>query len=675
MFDAFLATFFPGFRCFCGGGFPQGIFCSLGDFVNIVLIQVTTLIRRANDLTYWQPEGYPAPDQSLTWAVRFFSPMQQQLCSIIGASVCFFNTLVPFCPNWFSRMMQSPVEWLTEAITRLFELLEGFISTFAGAPCGSVVSTSAYSINPQCLSGAMISLFGFFFDALLADGMIACRSDVCACHNGIYVKPGDGNIQNYTFSNAISQNVFGQDGRQPQPCTKSTEVTDAPWWFQTCCNGTAATYVLPNGVTKVCLEYNATLGTPVPECLAVCNNTETKPSPCVTNIPTLPMCDSVVGFLPIDGVIMAIFRYIRCIFQVAFGGGALFDGLIVLVSVLWQLSKPIINVLAGGIMLLLSLFINPGGPFDFLGQVVGFFSSFSALFNGGLITSQPALPFISRYDGDIIREARSGSLKRSHVGFSQHGSVLAGMERVFMNYTINDCNDDLRTCTNRNLGFQCDTLDCTMLALNALFDGNTTCDHVIRDVTFGSRAEFVYCVERRIIGERVRAFLYPSFPVAAFYTGWQFVPALLKEINDGFMKGYDYNAIPMEPEPEQDMDNTLLNRELDLRAQRLRKELSGNDARIERVIRWDAMEYKLRSGYYSKLLKRASNRAHRSVRERVPSTWKQDAATLGRTVVQSSLEIATIISSKTPEAVVTMVNSMLTARDMLTDTASVFKHW
>ena len=79
LFDAFLATFFPGFRCFCGGGFPQGIFCSLGDFVNIVLVQVTTLIRRSNDLTYWQPEGYPAPDQSLTWAVRFFSPMQVRM--------------------------------------------------------------------------------------------------------------------------------------------------------------------------------------------------------------------------------------------------------------------------------------------------------------------------------------------------------------------------------------------------------------------------------------------------------------------------------------------------------------------------------------------------------------------------------------------------------------------
>ena len=242
-----------------------------------------------------------------------------------------------------------------------------------------------------------------------------------------------------------------------------------------------------------------------------------------------------------------------------------------------------------------------------------------------------------------------------------------------MNYTINDCNTDLRECTNRNLGLQCDTLDCTMLTLRAMFDGNTTCDHVIQDVTFGSKAEFVYCVERRIIGERVRAFLYPSFPVAAFYTGWQFVPALLKEINDGFTKGYDYNAIPMQE--EQDMDNSALNRELELRAHRLRKELTGNEARVERVIRWDAMEYKLRSGYYTKLLQRAGARAHRSVRDRIPSTWKQDAVALGRTVVQSSLEVATIIGSSAPDVVVKMVDSLMTARDMLTNTAAVFKHW
>lgn len=176
--------------------------------------------------------------------------MQRQLCNIVGATTCFFTTLVPFCPNWFSRMIQSAFEWLAEAVTRVFQLLEGFIATFAGAPCGSVVQSTAYSINPQCLAGALISLFSFFFDALLADGMIACRTDTCGCHNGIYLKP-DGMEQNYTFSNAISQNTYGQDGRRPQPCTRGSTFVDAPWWFQTCCNGTAATYTLPNGVTKV----------------------------------------------------------------------------------------------------------------------------------------------------------------------------------------------------------------------------------------------------------------------------------------------------------------------------------------------------------------------------------------------------------------------------------------
>jgi hypothetical protein len=250
MLDAFLAQFFPGFRCFCGGGFPQGLFCSLGDFINTVLVQVTTLIRRANDLTYWQPDGYPASDQSLTWSVRFFAPLQRQLCNIVGATTCFFTTLVPFCPNWFSRMFLGSFEWGTEAITRFFELLEGFIATFAGSPCGSVTASTAYSINPQCLAGALISLFGFFFDMLLADGMIACRGNTCECNNNFYLKP-DGTVQNYTYSNGISQNALGQDGRAAQSCVRGTSFVDAPWWFQTCCNGTAATYTLPNNVVKV----------------------------------------------------------------------------------------------------------------------------------------------------------------------------------------------------------------------------------------------------------------------------------------------------------------------------------------------------------------------------------------------------------------------------------------
>lgn len=373
------------------------------------------------------------------------------------------------------------------------------------------------------------------------------------------------------------------------------------------------------------------------------------------------MCESIVGFLPIDGGIMAIFRYIRCIFQTAFGGGALFDGLIILVSVLWQLSKPIINVIAGAILLILKLFVNPGGPFDFLNTVVGFFSSFSALFNGGLITTSAADPFVRRMQDHLSRS-----------GFSQHGTVLTGLQHVFMGYTMDDCRNDLRVCLNRNFGMTCEDSACTTAELTAMFNGTTPCDYVVREANMASlaeRTEFLYCIERRLIGERVRAYLYPNFPAASFYTGWQFIPALLKEINDGFTRGYDYNAFPM---PEEDMDNTALNEELERRAARIRAQFGGNS---DRVIRLDAMEYKLRSGYYTKLLKRAANRARMSRDKFAYTSWRADAWDFGKTVGRSAYEIADIIVSNVPDAVSKAFDSFVTAKDILMDTPSLFKQW
>jgi hypothetical protein len=48
--DAWLATYFHGFDCFCGP--VDGFFTNLGDLVNAVTTSVVTLIRRINDLRY-----------------------------------------------------------------------------------------------------------------------------------------------------------------------------------------------------------------------------------------------------------------------------------------------------------------------------------------------------------------------------------------------------------------------------------------------------------------------------------------------------------------------------------------------------------------------------------------------------------------------------------------------
>jgi hypothetical protein len=306
-----------------------------------------------------------------------------------------------------------------------------------------------------------------------------------------------------------------------------------------------------------------------------------------------------------------------------------------------------------------------------LGTVVGFFSAFSALFNGGLITTSAADPFVRRMQEHLQTLPR----QRSHIGFQQHGGVLSGLQHVFMGYTIDDCNTNLRTCLNRNFGLGCADDTCVTAELHAMFNGTTTCDHVIREANFAGslaeRTEFIHCVERRLLGERVRAYLFPNFPATSFYTGWQFVPALLKEIDDSIRKGVDYSPFPS-PEEEEDMDNTSLNAVLAERAVRVRREIPGNWANV--VVRFDALEYKLRSGYITNLMKRAAARS-RMPRARFAGDWKQDTWQFAKTIGQSAYDSTMIVYQNVPDAIGQAFASMVEAKNLLSDTPTLLRRW
>jgi len=679
LLDAFLANFFPGFRCFCGGGFPEGIFCSVGNLVYTILVQLITLLRRANDITYWQPEGYPAPDQSLTWAVRFFGPIQDELCDFVGANVCFVTTLVPFCPNWLSRLFQSQFIWLYEIVIRIAQFLEGFISTFAGAPCASAIQSSVYGINTSCLNGALTSIFSFWFDALLADGMLACRDDPCSCHDGIYVNPL-GEQKNYTFSNAISGGVLGQDGRIPQPCVQGNNFFDAPWWFETCCNGTAATYVYPTGVVKQCPAYNTT-GDPIPECLPQCF--PTTPQPCKFTSPALPMCNSVIGYLPMDGVFMATLRVFRCLFELAFGGGPLFDGVIQLTSVIWQLTKPIINVVTSTIVFIFNLFINPGGPLDFLGKVVGYFSSLSALFNAPIIVPPAGDPFITR--------------QRRRIGFKQYGGIVQGLRAVFQDYTVADCPVDLTSCVNRNFGANCTTTACTTAYLKTQFTRESTCDVLVNSVEpvtptgnptgdpfhysfsvgneLTSRLMYINCIEKRIMGNRVRDMLYPNFPPEVMYHGWSSIPAFLEEINESFHKLQMFGQYPGQDFTKTDYAFANMEQELRERAEKieLSRRFSPETTRI--VVKFDAIEHKIRSGYYTHLIRRIA-RSRRENRDTMVHLSSQHSfSNLAAVYKGAAYDIVDISVHNVPRVIQALGKSASATIDFVSDTVALRKRW
>ena len=100
--DAWLATYFHGFDCFCGP--VNGFFTNLGDLTNAITVSVVTLFRRINDLSYWQPFGVPSansgPNQFNehdTWTWEFFGPIADALCNTLVALTCFLDLLLPFC--------------------------------------------------------------------------------------------------------------------------------------------------------------------------------------------------------------------------------------------------------------------------------------------------------------------------------------------------------------------------------------------------------------------------------------------------------------------------------------------------------------------------------------------------------------------------------------------------
>ncbi len=122
--DSWLALYFHGFDCFCGP--VEGFFTNFGDLTNALTTSLVTLIRRINDLSYWQPFGMPSPnsgpnqfDEHSTWTWQFFGPIVDSLCNTIVALTCFLDLLLPFCSESRNRIVQASIAWFTEFIIKV----------------------------------------------------------------------------------------------------------------------------------------------------------------------------------------------------------------------------------------------------------------------------------------------------------------------------------------------------------------------------------------------------------------------------------------------------------------------------------------------------------------------------------------------------------------------------
>lgn len=347
LIDAFFQNVWPSFSCFCG--LNDGIFCGAAGVVKVIIVQVVELLRRLNDPTYWQVRtggfnfatgGVAVPYTfNETWAFRFFDPISKEFCKLASSLSCFIQILIPKCTVSRANIFNAAVVWVFEAIIRIYQFIEGFVLSFAGRGCsGSSDLGNGYGFNTECLTGVLVSLLSFPVDALIADAGVVCIQDPCGCYEGLapnYVV-SDANYAQITNNRCVIE--FQQDN-----------IPDSE-----------------NGYTDCRSTLQIIGGTPYPQCLPRClEGPFGNPAGdrCVDIV--LPKCATRLGRLvPIDGIIMALLKYFRCILAVIFPFFAdvnIADALILAFSIIWQLSRAIINFIAASIVFFFTLFSIAGG--------------------------------------------------------------------------------------------------------------------------------------------------------------------------------------------------------------------------------------------------------------------------------------------------------------------------
>lgn len=338
--DAFFAQTFETFSCFCGQF--DGIFCGIAGLVEIILKQFIELFRRLNDPTYWQPRRtvtninisqtgntYVATQLSETWSFRFFKPIFMEACKFAASLACFIQVLVPKCNQTRAFVPQGIVIWIGEAIIRFFAFIEGFVLILAGRSCsGSSNLKNQFGWDTQCLTGALVSLLSFPVDALIADASVTCNNSPCACYNnalGIEYVASDANYAQVTNNRCVLKGFLDN-------------IPDSFASYQQC-------------------ESTLIAGA-LPLCRQRCLSQSKYGDRCVDI--DLPRCVNRIGTaVKLDGVLMAIARYFRCMLAIIFPFFASFnpvDILILIISIFWQLSRAIINFIAAFIVFFFILF-------------------------------------------------------------------------------------------------------------------------------------------------------------------------------------------------------------------------------------------------------------------------------------------------------------------------------
>lgn len=223
-------------------------------------------------------------------------------------------------------------------------------------------------------------------------------------------------------------------------------------------------------------------------------------------------------------------QYLQCLFvQLVPAFGQIFQGLVVMVSVVWQLANPILRLIASIIMFVFSLFSAVGGFFDLLGLLGDFVAIFTAL--SSVFTQSPVIPQQVNFRSETRREFRA----RASAFFDNDTDTMnrtftdgiAALISMVWDYDTSDCMTNFSACACRNLVINeslCDDVRdrhkrglpvSTAPILNAVastMQGTTFCDHHMRfyngsdsweTIWPSDKSYYVECMEKVIQGGRL----------------------------------------------------------------------------------------------------------------------------------------------------------------------------
>lgn len=401
--DAFLDQFFPIgqdtpiFQCFCGpqNGAPcidtgsgGGLLCSTRDLLEVIIQSFLDFIRIAfSDVPggaacapnnpgctqadiFWSPPsggGFLDTNNDVTvvspqimlqrtWASNFFGPIADSFCRFAESALCFFNAFFGLpCPLERNRVLKSAVRWAFELAIRILAFVEGIIKVLfyeptddpfnVGEPApntasfgGPASSPNSVQVTAESLGGVISNLLNVFVDLLIADSSTLCGFVPgsfggggipigCACHGAGWMLMGD-----------ICVNMAATPSVRTQCVTPGDPTICEP------------------GMMGCPEDLRC-----VPDRCYVAENPSNMMMQITCDIPDCGMCDvppcsSDPGCKekPLDGILMALFRYIQC-FLGRGGFGAIMQPLIWLSSIFWQIIGAIIRFLVALFIFLFSL--------------------------------------------------------------------------------------------------------------------------------------------------------------------------------------------------------------------------------------------------------------------------------------------------------------------------------